>query len=117
MKLTVNQLRNIIREEVQRMTRHQRLAETVLDVSPSAIPDIAANIASMAGAGTPNDFRGVARAIVGMKTSYGYRYTTNPINPTMELERLLDMAAFDAGLTLTSSATNLARDLATTYNL
>ena len=99
------------------MTRHQRLAETVLDVSPSAIPDIAANIASMAGTGTPNDFRGVARAIVGMKTAYGYKYTTNPINPTMELERLLDMTAFDRGLTLTSSATNLARDLANMYNL
>jgi hypothetical protein len=35
----------------------------------------------------------------------------------MELERLLDMAAFDANLTLTSSATNLARDLANMYNL
>jgi hypothetical protein len=114
MKLTVNQLRKIIREEIQRTTH---LSETVLDVSPSAIPNIAANIASMAGTGTPEDFRSVARAIVGMKTAYGYKYTTSPINPTMELERLLDMAAFDRGLTLTSSATNLARDLATTYNL
>lgn len=117
MKLTVNQLRSIIREEVQKATRQRRLTETVLDVSPSAIPDIAANIATMAGTGTPEDFKKVARAIVGMKTSYGYRYTTSPINPTMELERLLDMAAFDAGLTLTSSATNLAIDLTNMYGL
>ena len=117
MKLTATQLRSIIREEVQKMTRQRRLDETILDVSPLAIPDIAANIATMVGTGTPEDFKKVARAIVGMKTAYGYRYTTSPINPTMELERLLDMAAFDAGLTLTSSATNLARDLATTYNL
>lgn len=117
MKLTVNQLRNIIKEEVQKITRQRHLSEAVLDVSPSAIPDIAMNIATMAGAGTPEDFKKVARAIVGMKTPYGYRYTTNPINPTMELERLLDMAAFDAGLTLTSSATNLALDLVDMYGL
>lgn len=117
MKLTTRQLRSIIREEVQRMTHRRRLAETILDVSPSAIPDIAANIATMAGAGTPEDFKKVARAIVGMKTSYGYRYTTSPIDPTMELERLLDMAAFDAGLTLTGGVNNLAADLASAYNL
>ena len=117
MKLTVNQLRSIIREEVQKATHRRHLTETVLDVSPSAIPDIAMNIATMAGTGTPEDFKKVARAIVGMKTAYGYKYTTSPINPTMELERLLDMAAFDANLTLTSSATNLARDLANMYNL
>lgn len=116
MKLTTNQLRKIIREEIIRMTRPQHLAETVLDVSPSAIPDIAANIATMAGAGTPEDFKKVARAIVGMKTAYGYRYTTNPINPTMELERLIDMAAFDARLD-NIDPTALAIDLAKMYNL